>query len=157
MKVEGTYTMGAPPPQVYATLCAPAALRHCLPGCEKFEPIGEGRYETALKTGIAGVRGSFNGTVTLANEQPPESYTLSLEGKFSGGFVKGSGNISLTEEEGAKTRVAYSGDVQIGGPLAAIGQRLMGPAVKSVANAFFKCMEGQVSAASQSETVASGE
>ncbi len=145
MKVEGNYTMGGARPQVYATLCDPAALRHCLPGCEKFDPLGEGRYETQLRTGVAGVKGSFSGTVTLSNERSPESYTLALEGKFSGGFVKGTGNITLTEE-GAGTRVAYSGDVQIGGPLAAIGQRLMGPAVKSVANAFFKCMDGQVSA-----------
>jgi len=145
MKVEGYYTMGGARPRVYATLCDPAALRHCLPGCEKFDPLGEGRYETQLRTGVAGVKGSFTGTVTLSNERPPESYTLALEGKFSGGFVKGTGHITLTEE-GEGTRVAYSGDVQIGGPLAAIGQRLMAPAVKSVANAFFKCMDGQVPA-----------
>ncbi len=155
MKVEGNYAMGGACPQVYATLCNPTALRHCLPGCEKFDPIGEGRYETQLRTGVAGVKGSFAGTVTLSNERSPESYTLALEGKFSGGFVKGTGAITLTEE-GEKTRVAYVGDVQIGGPLAGIGQRLMGPAVKTVANAFFKCMEGQVSAHGAAEPMVSG-
>ncbi len=154
MKVEGSYTMGGARPQVYATLCDPAVLRQCLPGCEKFEPVGDGRYETGLRTGVAGIKGSFTGTVTLSNEQPPESYTLTLEGKFSGGFVKGTGNITLAEE-GDKTRVSYGGDVQIGGPLAGVGQRLMGPAVKTVANAFFKCMEGQV-AAHGAEQVTSG-
>ncbi len=155
MKVEGSYSMGGERPRVYATLCDPAALRHCLPGCEKFEPAGDGRFETHLKAGVAGIKGTFTGMVTLSNEQPPESYTLGLEGKFSGGFVKGTGAITLTED-GDKTRVAYSGDVQVGGPLAAVGQRLMGPAVKSVANAFFKCMESQVKAAGVAETTAGG-
>jgi len=143
MKVDGSYVMGAPRARVYATLCDPAALRHCLPGCEKFEDAGGGRYEASLRAGVAGVKGQFTGHVTLSDERPPESYTLSLEGTFSGGFVKGGGAITL-QEDGAGTKVAYSGDVQISGALASVGQRLLGPGVKMVANAFFKCMEGQV-------------
>ena len=143
MKVDGSYTMSGPRQQVYETLSDPAALRQCLPGCEKFDEVAEGRYETTLKAGVAGVRGAFTGTVTLTDQRPPESYTLSVEGSFSGGFVKGVGNITL-EEDGDKTRVKYSGDGQVGGPLASVGQRLMVPAARMVVNQFFKCMDGQL-------------
>lgn len=143
MKVDGSYTMSAPRQQVYDTLSQPEALRRCLPGCEKFAEVGEGRYETVLKAGVAGVKGTFTGTVILADQNPPEAYSLSIEGTFSGGFVKGVGNITL-DEEGDKTRVKYSGDGQVGGPLASVGQRLMVPAAKMVVNQFFKCMDGQL-------------
>lgn len=143
MKIDGSYTMNAPREQVYETLSNPDALRGCLPGCERFEETGEGRWETTLKAGVAGIRGEFTGVVTLTNQNPPESYTLSVEGNFKGGFVKGVGNITLDEADG-KTSVKYSGDGQVSGPLASVGQRLMAPGVKMVANQFFRCMEGQV-------------
>lgn len=143
MKIDGSYTIDAPREAAYAALSDPESLRHCLPGCEKFDEIGEGRYEAVLKAGVAGIRGTFTGTVTMTNQQPPASYTLAVEGTFSGGFVKGSGDISLADEEG-KTRVSYSADGQVGGPLASVGQRLIGPATKMIAGQFFRCMEGQV-------------
>jgi len=143
MKVEGSYTMDAPRQRVFETLSNPEALQSCLPGCEKFDETAPGRYEVVLKAGIANVRGTFTGTVTLSNQQPPESYTLAVDGSFSGGFVKGTGNITLAEEDG-KTRVNYLGDGQVGGPLASVGQRLLTPAVRMVANQFFRCMESQV-------------
>lgn len=145
MKVDGNVTMGGPQQAVYETLSDPEALRHCLPGCEKFDEVSPGRYETVLKAGVAGVKGTFTGTVTLSDAKAPESYTLTVEGSFSGGFVKGVGLIKLAPESNSeKTRVSYSGDGQVGGPLASIGQRLMAPATKMVVNQFFKCMEGQL-------------
>lgn len=135
--------MSAPRERVYQTLSDPAALRHCLPGCETFEETAPGRFETTLKAGIAGIKGTFTGTVILSEQHPPESYTLAVEGSFSGGFVKGIASISLTAD-GDKTMVGYAGDGQISGPLASVGQRLLLPASKMIVGQFFRCMEGQV-------------
>lgn len=143
MKVDGSHTISAPRERVYQTLSDPEALRHCLPGCEKFEEVSPGRYDTILKAGVAGIRGTFTGTVTLSNQQPPESYTLAVEGSFSGGFVKGVGNIALAAD-GEQTKITYSGDGQVGGPLASVGQRLLTPATKMIVGQFFRCMEGQL-------------
>ena len=149
MKVDGSYTMDAPREQVFETLQQPEALRACLPGVEKFDDLGGGRYEAVLKAGVAGVRGTFTGVVTMADQRPPEFYRLSVEGSFSGGFVKGTGDITLEDVDGGKTKVSYSGDGQIGGPLASVGQRLIVPATKMLAGQFFRCMEGQVKSAAQ--------
>lgn len=143
MKIDGNYTVNAPRQQVFDTLMSADALRHCLPGCERFEETSEGQYETALRTGVAGIKGTFTGKVSLTDAQPPESYRLSVDGNFSGGFVNGTAEIRL-EDQGARTRILYSGDGQVGGPLARVGQRLMAPAAKMVVGQFFKCMEGQI-------------
>lgn len=145
MKVDGSVMMSGPQQAVYDTLSDPDTLRQCLPGCEKFDEVSPGRYETVLKAGVAGVRGTFTGTVTLSDATAPESYTLTVEGSFSGGFVKGVGKISLAPDgDGEKTKVSYLGDGQVGGPLASVGQRLMAPAAKMVVNQFFRCMDGQL-------------
>jgi carbon monoxide dehydrogenase subunit G len=150
MKVDGNVTMSGPQQAVYETLSDPAALRQCLPGCEKFDEIAPGRYETVLKAGVAGIRGTFTGTVTLSDAKPPESYTLTIEGTFSGGFVKGVGNITLAADgDGSKTKVTYAGDGQVGGPLASVGQRLMVPAARMVVSQFFRCMDGQLKSRSE--------
>jgi carbon monoxide dehydrogenase subunit G len=47
-----------------------------------------------------------------------------VEGKGKIGFMKGDGRLKLTPE-GSGTQVAYEGDVQVGGTLAAVGQRLI--------------------------------
>jgi len=146
MKVDGNVSMSGPQQAVYDTLSDPDALRQCLPGCEKFDEVSPGRYETVLKAGVAGVKGTFTGTVTLSDAKAPESYTLTVEGSFSGGFVKGVGRITLAPDGDDKTKVAYSGDGQVGGPLASVGQRLMAPAAKMVVNQFFRCMDGQLKA-----------
>ena len=144
MKVDGNVSMSGPQQAVYDTLSDPEALRQCLPGCEKFDEASPGRYETVLKAGVAGIKGTFTGTVTLSDAKAPESYTLTVEGSFSGGFVKGVGKISLTPDGDTKTKVSYAGDGQVGGPLASVGQRLMAPAAKMVVNQFFRCMDGQL-------------
>ena len=144
MKVDGNVSMNGPQQAVYDTLNDPEVLRQCLPGCEKFDEIAPGRYEAVLKAGVAGIKGTFTGTVTLSDATPPTSYTLTVEGTFSGGFVKGVGRMTLTPDGDGKSKVAYSGDGQVGGPLASVGQRLMAPAARMVINQFFKCMNGKL-------------
>jgi carbon monoxide dehydrogenase subunit G len=146
MRIDGTYLMTGARAVVYATLSDPAALASCLPGCERFEQTAPGRYETVLTFGLAGVKGTFTGSVTLADPRPPEAYRLIVEGRFAGGAIKGVADITLVEE-GAQTRVQYVGDGQVGGPLASVGQRLMAPAARVLINQFFKCLSGKVPAA----------
>jgi len=143
MKVDGNVTMNGAQAAVYEKLSNPEVLRQCLPGCEKFDEVAPGRYDAVMKAGVAGIRGTFTGTVTLSNANPPDSYTLTVDGTFSGGFVKGVGNMTLTPEGDSKTKVTYTGDGQVGGPLASIGQRLMMPAARMLINQFFKCMDGK--------------
>ncbi|MFN8515118.1 MAG: carbon monoxide dehydrogenase subunit G [Thermomicrobiales bacterium] len=143
MKVDGNVTMNGQQAAVYEKLSNPEVLRQCLPGCEKFDEVAPGRYDAVMKAGVAGIRGTFTGTVTLSNANPPDSYTLTVDGTFSGGFVKGVGNMTLTPDGDSKTKVTYTGDGQVGGPLASIGQRLMMPAARMLINQFFKCMDGK--------------
>jgi carbon monoxide dehydrogenase subunit G len=49
---------------------------------------------------------------------------LKAEGEGRAGFFNGSGTVHLTEQDDG-TLMKYEGDIQIGGKLASIGQRLI--------------------------------
>src|SRR6266700_7585774 len=129
MYISGSYTFNAPPDRVWALLMDPAVLSSCIPGCDKFEADGEGRYNVTLTVGLAAITGTYNGTVVLADMVPNTSYGLVVEGQGRPGFVKGSSAIVL-RAEGAATAVDVSAAVQTGGPIARVGQRLISGVAK---------------------------
>jgi len=55
------------------------------------------------------------------------------------GFMKGEGVLTLTPIED-KTSVQYEGDVQVGGTIAAVGQRLIDTTAKMLIKRFFETL-----------------
>lgn len=137
MKLEGAYEVPASRQQVWDAFLDPDRLRKAIPGCEKLEAVGPDEYKATMKVGVGGVKGTFEGKVKLADKKPPESYKMAVEGSGGPGFIRGDTLISLTDAEGGGTRVAYSADVQVGGLIASVGQRMLGGVSKMMADKFF--------------------
>jgi len=136
MKIEGTYDVPVPRKKVWDAFLSPAQLKKAIPGCEKLEALGNDEFKATLKIGVAAVKGTFEGRVKLSDKKPPESYRLSADGSGGPGFVKADTLITLTEIDGG-TRVSYSADVQVGGLVAGVGQRMLGGVSKMMADQFF--------------------
>ena len=68
-----------------------------------------------------------------------------VDGKGGPGFVKGSGDLDLQTDEGTTT-VSYTGDVQVGGTIASVGQRMIQGTVKMMATQFFTALEAEAQA-----------
>ncbi len=74
---------------------------------------------------------------------PPSSYRLIVEGQGKPGFVKGNVAIAL-RADGGSTIVDVNGTVQTGGPIARVGQRLIGSVSKMMQDRFFACLQGKL-------------
>ena len=140
MKIEGTFTIGAPRAIVWELLNDPQTLARTLPGCQGLVPTGPDRYETTITVGIAAIKGTYKGSVTIQDAKPLESYTLEVEGTGTSGFVRGKGTVSLVDQ-GSDTQVVANGEGQIGGPIATIGQRLIGTVAKMMLGDFFRRLD----------------
>ena len=140
MKIEGTQYLNAPRDRVYEALIDPDVLQRCIPGCERLEKTAENAYSATIRTGIGAIKGVFTGTVRLEDMRPPEHYRIVVEGKGAPGFLKGSGNLDL-EEQGEGTLIRYTGDLQLGGTLASVGQRMIQASAKMMASQFFTALE----------------
>src|SRR3989442_1395220 len=145
MEISGSYTFNAPPDRVWDLLLDPAVISSCIPGCERFEPDGEDRYTVTLTVSLAAITGTYNGTVVLTDKIPHTSYRLMVEGQGRPGFVKGSSAIAL-RAQGVTTAVDVTGTVQTGGPIARLGQRLIGGVAKMMLDRFFACLQAKLGA-----------
>jgi carbon monoxide dehydrogenase subunit G len=89
------------------------------------------------------VKGTFEGKVRLFDLKQPESYRMAVEGSGGPGFIRGETQISLAEA-GPGTKVSYTADVQVGGLIAGVGQRMLGGVSKMMADQFFNRMASQL-------------
>ena len=71
MKIEGSYTFNAPRERVWEVLQDPKIMAQCMPGCESMNQVGPDQYEAVMKVGVASVKGTYKGKVTIKDKQPP--------------------------------------------------------------------------------------
>jgi carbon monoxide dehydrogenase subunit G len=115
----------------------PEVLARAIPGCEGLERTGDDEYKMKMKMAMASVSGAFEGKVRITDQNPPTSFRLMVEGSGKIGFVKGDGLLTLTAKDGG-TEVSYEGDAQVGGTIAAVGQRLIDMTSKMMIKKFFE-------------------
>lgn len=143
MKLTVDSSVQAGRDRVFAALLDPAVLQRCIPGCESLTETGPDAYAATLKVGVAGMKGTYTGKAAIANKQPPDSLTLSIDGKGGPGFVRGTAALRLSSD-GAATRVACEADVQVGGLIAAVGSRLVEAAARKMADDFFRQLAAEL-------------
>jgi carbon monoxide dehydrogenase subunit G len=155
MKVTGSYTLPVPRQRAFALLLDPSVLARCMPGCESLDKTGENEYAMRMKMLLGSMSGLFEGKVAIADINPPSSYKLTVEGKGKIGFMKGEGVLTLTpapSPAGDWTAVQYEGDVQVGGTIAAVGQRLIDTTSKMMIKRFFEKLSKEAEASGTSAT-----
>ena len=139
MKIEGTHDIPAPRERVWKAFLDPVTLARALPGCEGLDETGPGEYKAKMKIGVAAIKGTFEGKVRLFDLEPPTRYRMALEGSGGPGFVRGEAGMELSDVDGG-TRVTYSADVQVGGLIASVGQRMLSGVTKMMLEQFFTRM-----------------
>src|SRR5690349_14482586 len=131
MEVAGDYTFDAPQELVWKSLLDPNVLGSVMPGGKGFEQTGEDEFSGILEVKVGPVQGTFQGKIKLSDIKAPESYQIEVDGKGSTGFVKATGKMRL-EPRGQQTFMEYSGQAQVGGRIASVGQRLIDSAARSI-------------------------
>ncbi len=146
MKIDGQFSFPSIAPlAVWAFLTDANRITSCLPGCEKLVQTAPDTYEMELRFGVGAISGVFKGSIRLHSLQPTSEYQMSVDGSGAPGFVKGEGTVQLAPDD-AGTLLRYLGDVSAGGPIASVGQRMIGGAARMVIDRFFKCVESNLAA-----------
>jgi uncharacterized protein len=141
MKIEGSFEIAAPRQKVWDALLDPEQLRQAIPGCEALEAIGPDEYKATMKVGVAAVKGTFEGKVRLLDKEPPERYRMAVEATGGPGFLRGDAVITLADGPAGGT----TADVQVGGLIAGVGQRMLGGVSRMMADQFFTRMSEMLS------------
>lgn len=147
MKIQGEYRFEFPRQTVWEAINDRATLSKTLPGCEKLERVEENEFRGALNVKIGSVNGLFQGSLELSQITPPEGYHMRLQGQGPAGFMKGEGTLRL-EESGGGTTLHYDMDAQVGGRIAAVGQRLVDSSARVITQQGLEGLERQLQALS---------
>lgn len=144
MEMSGSKLIAADRDTVWAALLDPEVLKQCVPGCQSMEGSADEGFNATVVQKVGPVKATFKGAVTLSDRVPPESLTLSGEGKGgAAGFAKGGANVRLSEEEGG-TRLEYEVEAKVGGKLAQLGSRIIDGFARKMADQFFEKFQSTV-------------
>jgi hypothetical protein len=138
MDMTGEERIAASREVVWQALNSPNVLRKCIPNCEELEKKSPTELKATVKFKIGPISASFKGDVTLTNLNPPESYTIVVDGQGGlAGSAKGTCDVKLTQD-GEETVLTYTVGAQMGGRLAMLGSKMIDSSSKKVATSFFK-------------------
>jgi uncharacterized protein len=137
MNMTGKQRIAAPQQRVWEALNDPEILRASIPGCQSLERAAADRFTATVEVKVGPIGARFKGAVSLTDLNPPNGYTLILEGNGGiTGSVKGSAKVQLSEEAGG-TLVSYEVDAQVGGRMAQLGGPVIDATAKQLASKFF--------------------
>jgi hypothetical protein len=141
MNLEGEHVFNGPRQAVWEMFRDPNVLASALPGTQKFNQINPNEYEVGMNVRIGPVAGVFTGKLVVSNEVPPESCTLTADGRGAPGFAKGVGNVNFIDQGDGTTLLKYDGEMTIGGTLASVGQRMLDSVSKSMIRQGFEALD----------------
>lgn len=131
MIVEGTFTFQGPRETVWELLQNPDVLVKALPGARRLVRAGEDRFEGVMQVGVGPVTAAeFTVAVTLKDKVPPQHYAMEVDSKGTLGFTRGSARVELEVLADGGTLMKYTAELQVGGKIAAVGQRLLDQVAK---------------------------
>jgi carbon monoxide dehydrogenase subunit G len=144
MKISGTSTLEAPVEKVWDAILDPAVLARCIPGCEALSTIGEDRYAMSVTAGVAAIKGTYAGEVSLADKVAPHSLTMKASGAGAPGTIDADVKVSLVQSLAGGTELSYDADATIGGAIGGVGQRMLTGVTKKMAGQFFLALDQDI-------------
>ena len=146
MKVSGSATLHAPRQKVWAALNDPAVLVRTIPGCQQLEEVGPDAYRMTITAGVASIKGTYQGDVSLTDQDEPGAFTLKASGAGAPGTVSADVKVTLAEGpdgggNGTVTLLDYDDDAIVGGMIGGVGQRVLSGVAKKTAGEFFSAVD----------------
>ena len=144
MKLSGSRLFRAEPEALWEFLLTPERLRQCLPGCERMKTDGADTFSASMRLGIGFLKGSYSGTIRVSEQRYPDSLVLAVSGGGALGRLDASGRLTFVVREPGQTELRYEGAADVGGRIAAVGERLIRATAERLMGLFFDCMASHV-------------
>ena len=140
LKFEGTYQIRAPREKVWDFVIDPNKIGKCLPDLKSLEVAPDNSFTAIARVGVGFMKGDFKFQLAIVEQTPPSHARLKGVGTGVGSSVNMDTSMELLEAEGS-TKLTYKADVQIGGTLASVGQRVIGSAAEKTIADVFACVK----------------
>jgi carbon monoxide dehydrogenase subunit G len=154
MKVNGEHRFTHSCDEVWKALLDPAALTATLPGARRLEPTGSDEYLITVDVGVGSVRGTYDGTFALKDMVEREACTVTASASGRPGSVTAVAQMRLATGDDGHAVMTYEADANVTGPLAGVGQRLMGAAARRTTEQFLEALDRYIEAPTAAQPTA---
>jgi len=141
VKISGTATLHAPPPQVWTALNDPEVLARTIPGCDHLEAMGQDSCRLTITARVASTQGTYTGKASVTDRQEPTSLKLAINVSGAPGTLTADVRVSFEPSANGSTELTYDADAVPDGAIAAVGHRLLASAAKMLADEFFASVD----------------
>ena len=143
LNFDGTYQINAPIQKVWDFVIDPNKIGKCLPDLKSLEVGANNEFTAIARVGIGFMKGDFKFQLAIIEQTPPSHARLKGNGTGVGSSVNMDTAMDLAESSGG-TKLTYKADVQIGGTLASVGQRVIGSTTEKTIADVFACVKRQL-------------
>jgi uncharacterized protein len=144
MKIAGTAELNAPIDQVWAAFNDPAVLARTLPGCRELREVRPDAYKMTISAGVASIKGTYEGDLSVTEQNPPGSFVLKAAGVGAPGTVSADVKVRLQQSATGGTDLSYDADAVVGGVIGGVGQRMLTGAARKMADNFFAAVDADI-------------
>lgn len=140
MELKGTHKFRVSSHQVFNAILNPQILQSCIPGCSSIELLDSSRLKAHITTKLPGLRGPFGVVISIAQVQAPNFLVLQVHRKGTGGSVKATSQINITDEpDGAL--LSYNANADLDGPIKIADNPIGRSVTNNTLNNFFENLE----------------
>jgi len=82
--------------------------------------------------------------VSIVDKEPPARFGMRIDSKGAVGYTRGTATVSLETGADGGTIMHYASDVQVGGRIAAVGQRLLESVARSMTRQALDALEREL-------------
>ena len=148
MQLENSFSVGAPPDQVFAYLLDVNKVVGCVPGAELSEVVDPTTFKGKVKVKVGPITVAYSGTATIADrDEAARTATLQADGRETTGpgSARAAAHMSV-EAEGAGSLVKIVTDYSVAGRVAQFGRGVMEDVSRRIVNDMAACIKANLEA-----------
>jgi carbon monoxide dehydrogenase subunit G len=144
VNVSGERMFEAPRSAVWNVLNDPASMAQTMPGVESFDIHDDRRWTANVKIplGLGGLKMKID--MDKTDERDLEFAALHIKGQGVGAMLNMQTSFELSDDSGGGTKMKWSAEVKLAGPVGSMGQRVLQPIVNQQVQHVLKALDLQV-------------
>lgn len=154
MQIQETFTVEAPPEEVWRFFEDVERVGRCVPGVESVTVLEPERYKVVATHKVGFISATFELTTRVEAKGPMEFMVFSSIGKSVKGAVGNLRSRDRVEFEplpGGGTRVRLTSEVAVGGMLGALGHKAIVTKSREITERFARALRAEIQAASREQ------
>ncbi len=141
MHFEGKQALNLAQAKAWQFLTDPNRVGQCVPGLQSITVVDATHFNAEVGFGVGAFTATFTINVEWLELEAPKRARMKMHGSASNSVVDGESELKLTPVDEKTTNLDWTADVNIGGTLASVANRLMGGVTQKLTGKFFDCMK----------------